>query len=396
MAVTAIAEKVASDMKSASWIREMFEQGRRMKAELGEEHVQDFSLGNPNGTPPRAFFDAVRAVAEDPRPPLHRYMPNAGFEETRSAVAAFLAEEYGIGFDTPGTIMTTGAAGGLNVCLRSICNPGDEVIALAPYFPEYKFYAEQAGGRLVVVQTDEQFQPDIDAIEAALTDRTKALIVNSPNNPTGAVHTAANCAALAEMLKRHDRPERPIYLISDDPYRRLVYDMDKCPTAITDYPRSILVSSYSKDLSVAGERAGYIAVSPDLPERELLLGALTMLNRTLGFVNMPAFMQRVVSKCASALCDIEFYKRNRDLLCDALVEYGYDLPYPGGALYAFPKTPLESDVEFCDVLMKHRILAVPGRGFGRAGYMRISFCVDPKTIERALPGFKAAIEDARG
>ncbi len=395
MAKLAIAEKVATDMKSASWIREMFEKGLRMKAEFGAENVHDFSLGNPNGAPPEAFFEAVRAVADERRPDLHRYMPNVGFDETRAAVAKFISGEYRLEFDAGAVILTTGAAGGMNVVMRTVCDPGDEVIVLAPFFPEYRFYIEQAGGKMVLVQTDEHFQPDLDAIEAAITTRTRAIIVNTPNNPSGAVFTEDKCRGLAEVLKRHDRDEQPIYLATDDPYRRIIFNHDWCPTPVKHYPRSLIVSSYSKDLSIAGERAGYIAVPPAVPNREMILGAMTMLNRTLGYVNMPAFMQRVVARCAEALCDVGFYRQNRDLLCNALLEYGYDLNIPGGALYAFPKTPIDDDVEFVDILMKYKILAVPGRGFGRPGHMRVSYCVERETIERALPGFKAAIKELR-
>lgn len=387
----AIAGKVAADMKSASWIREMFEQGRRLKAQHGEQNVFDFSLGNPNGIPPDAFFRAVRKVAAEYMPDLHRYMPNAGFEAARAAVARFLTREYRMEFDAASVVLTAGAAGGMNIVMRAICDPGDEVVVLAPYFPEYRFYIEHAGGVMVVAQTDDAFQPDLDALEAAITQRTRAVILNTPNNPSGAVFTAEKCRALAELLKRHDRPDRPLYLVTDDPYRRILYDLDWCPTPATDYPRTIIVSSYSKDLSIPGERAGYVAAPPALPERATLLGALTMLNRTMGFVNMPAFMQRVVAHCADGRCDLDFYRANRDLLCDALRAAGYELTVPGGALYAFPKTPGD-DVEFVRRLLEHRILAVPGRGFGRPGHVRLSFCVDRGTIERALPGFRAARE----
>ncbi|MCK4341910.1 MAG: pyridoxal phosphate-dependent aminotransferase [Phycisphaerae bacterium] len=388
----AIARKVATDMQSASWIREMFEKGRRLKAELGAEKVYDFSLGNPNADPPEAYFAALRSVAAERDAARHRYMPNAGFDETRAAVARFVSREYRLEIDGPSVILTTGAAGGMNVVLHAICNPGDEVITLAPFFPEYRFYIEQAGAKMVLLQTDEVFQPDLEVIAAALTERTRAVLINTPNNPSGAVYTAEKCRALAELLGKHDRPERPLYLVCDDPYRRIIYDLDWCPTPAHYYPRTILVSSYSKDLSIAGERAGYVAVPPAVPDKLLLLGALTMLNRTLGFVNSPAFTQRVIARCAEALCDVGFYQQNRDLLCDALREYGYELVKPRGALYAFPKTPLEDDAAFVDSLLAHRILAVPGRGFGRPGYMRVSFCVARKTIEDALPGFKAAIE----
>jgi aspartate aminotransferase len=390
-----IAQTVAADMKNASWIREMFEVGRRLKAQYGEDNVHDFSLGNPNASPPPAFFRALADVAAARDPVMHRYMPNAGLDEARAAVASFLAREYRLELGPADVILTCGAAGGMNVVISTICDPGDEVIALVPFFPEYRFYAQRAGARLVLVQTDRDFQPDLAAIEAALTPRTRAIIVNSPNNPTGAVYAEALCQALAELLRRHDAPDRPIYLVTDDPYRRLIYDLDWCPTPVRHYDRSIIVSSYSKDLSIPGERAGYIAVPHSVPERQVLLGGLTMLNRTLGFVNAPAFMQRVIARCAAELCDVQFYRANRDLLCNALREYGYDLQIPPGAFYAFPKTPIEDDAAFAELLVKQRILTVPGRGFGRAGHIRIAFCVERQTIERALPGFKRAVEEAR-
>jgi aspartate aminotransferase len=391
----AVARKVLADMGTASFIREMFEKGRRLKAELGEDNVFDFSLGNPNADPPPAFFQALRAVAAERQPALHRYMPNVGFDDTRAAVARFASSEYRLNVEAASVILTTGAAGGMNVVMRAICNPGDEVITLAPFFPEYRFYIEQVGGTMVMVQTDREFQPDIPALAAALTPRTRAIIINTPNNPSGVVYTAEKCRALGQLLAQHDRPDRPIYLVCDDPYRRIIFDLDWCPTPVHDYPRTILVSSYSKDLGIAGERVGYIVVPPAVPDRAVLLGALTMLNRTLGFVNAPAFMQRVIARCADALCDVSFYKQNRDLLCGALREFGYELLTPRGALYAFPKTPIADDAAFVDLLLKHRVLAVPGRGFARPGYMRLSYCIDRRTIERALPALKAAIDEVR-
>ncbi len=390
-----IARKVAADMQEASFIREMFEKGRRLKAQFGDDNVFDFSLGNPNATPPPAYFDALRAVAAEQKPALHRYMPNAGFDEARAAVARFVSREYRLEVDAAGVVLTTGAAGGMNVVLRAICNPGDEVIALAPYFPEYRFYIEQAGGRMVPVQTDAEFQPSIAPIRAALTTRTRAILVNTPNNPTGAVYTAEKCRELGELAKQHDRPDRPLYLLCDDPYRRIIYDLDWCPTPAHRYSRTLIVSSYSKDLSIAGERAGYVVVPRGLPERETVLAALTMLNRTLGFVNAPALTQRVLARCADALCDVSFYKANRDLLCAGLRECGYELTTPSGALYVFPKTPITDDVAFVELLVKQRVLAVPGRGFGRPGHMRLCFCVDRRTIEGGLAGLKAAMHEAQ-
>jgi len=390
----AIAAKVAADMQSASWVREMFERGRRLKAQLGEENVFDFSLGNPNAAPPPEFFDALRAVACEQRPELHGYMSNAGFEETRAAVARFVSREYGLELDGAAVVMTVGAAGGLNVALRAICDPGDEIIVLAPYFPEYRFYIEQAGARMVVVQTDAQFQPDIAAIQAALSAHTRGLIVNSPNNPSGAVYAESCCRELAAVLQRHDRPDRPLYVLLDDPYRRLVYEGAPPASLASCYPRSVLISSFSKDVSLAGERIGYIAVPAGVPDRQLLLGAMTILNRTLGFVNAPALMQRVIARCVGAACDFSFYRRNRDLLCRVLRHAGYELIVPGGSMFVFPRTPIDDDVAFVQRLLEQRILTVPGTGFGRPGHMRVSFAVAPHVIERAAPGFQAAFRAA--
>jgi aspartate aminotransferase len=390
-----IAQKIVTDLAAASWVREMFERGRKLKAEYGEENVQDFSLGNPNAAPPAEFFTALHACVAEHTPAQHRYMSNAGFEGTRAAVAQFLVNEYGLPFDGGGIVMTCGAAGAMNVTLRAILDPGDEVIVLAPYFQEYRFYIDHAGGRMVVVESDRRFQPDPAALAAALTPRTRAVIVNTPNNPTGAVYSDAVLHELGSVLAGRDSDDAPIYLLCDDIYRRLVYDVPKCPVPARHYARSIVLSSYSKDLSIPGERIGYIAPHPQLPGRETVLAAMSMLNRTLGFVNAPALAQRIIARCTAALCDVGFYKENRDLLCSALRDFGYDLPTPGGAFYAFPRSPIPDELAFIDVLMRHRILAVPGRGFGRAGYLRLSYAVDRQTIERALPGFKAAIDEAR-
>jgi aspartate aminotransferase len=389
-----IATCVAEAMSSSSFIREMFERGRRLKAQFGDDNVYDFSLGNPTAIPPDEFFDALRTVAAEYKPALHRYMPNAGFDTTRTAVAAFLSQEYRVEIDSAGVLMTSGAAGGINVTLRAILNPGDEVIVLVPYFPEYRFYIEQAGGTMVLVQNDERFQPDLAAIERAITPRTRAILINSPNNPTGVVYSAAACRGLADLLTRRDTDQHPIYLVADDPYRRILYGSDWCPTPVGQFRRSIIVSSYSKDLSIAGERAGYVAVPTPTPGRAQLLNAMIMLNRTLGYVNMSAFMQRVLVRCATAVCDQTLYRRNRDLLCGALQDMGYDLVPPGGAMYAFPRTPITDDALFVDILTKHRVLAVPGRGFGRAGHIRITFSVETSVIERSLPAFRAARDEA--
>lgn len=390
-----IARQVGEDLNSASWIRAMFEVGVKLKRELGEENVFDFSLGNPNADPPPEFFEALRACARDRQPARHRYMSNAGFRETRAAIAGLLSDGYSMTFDSDSVIVTSGTAGAMNVVLRTILDPGDEVVVPAPYFVEYRFYIQHAQGRMVLAQTDRDCSLDVDAIEAAITPRTRAVIVNTPNNPTGVVYSQRVCRALGAMLLKHDGPQKPIYLICDDVYRRIVYDMERCPAPAEHYPRSIIVSSFSKDLSIAGERIGYIAVGPRVADRDTLLGALVMINRTLGFVNAPAFMQRVVAESLSGLCDIAFYRRNRDLLAGALRDYGYEFPRPEGALYIFPRSPIEDDRRFIEILKEQRILAVPGCGFGRPGAFRLSYAVDHATIERSLSGFKRAIESAQ-
>lgn len=395
MARGEVAERVLEDVGRASWIRAMFEKGRALRARVGAERVCDFSLGNPDQVPPQAFFDSIEAVAQERAPALHRYMPNAGLDETRAAIAGFLSREYRVEIDAAGLLVTCGAAGGLNVVLRAICDPDDEVIILAPYFPEYRFYIQQAGARMLTVDTDEHCQPVLQRIRDAITPRTRAILVNSPNNPSGAVYGEEFCSQVAELLREFDRADRPLYLLTDDPYRRLIYDRDWCPTPVRHYARSVIISSYSKDMSIAGERIGYVALPRALPGREVVMSAVTMLNRTLGFVNAPAFMQRVVARCADALCDVSAYKRKREMLCDVLRGAGYEFAVPGGGMFVFPKTPIADDALFVDKLLEQYILAVPGRGFGRAGYMRLSFAVEPDVIERSAAGFRAAREAAQ-
>lgn len=390
-----ISVQAAADMAGASWVRAMFEVGLKLKAQFGEHNVFDFSLGNPNAAPPERFLESVARCASESDPAAHRYMSNAGFAETRAAIARFLASEYRIPFAAEHVLVTCGAAGAMNVVMHAILDPGDEVIALNPHFVEYRFYVQHAGGRLVLVETDSDCQPDLDAIDRAINDHTRALIINSPNNPTGVVYSEDTCRRLGELLRRHDRPERPIYLICDDIYRRVIYDLPRCPAAAEHFHRAIVVSSFSKDLSIPGERIGYVALPPGLPDCETLMSAMIMLNRTLGFVNAPAFMQRVVARCADARCDVGFYRRNRDTLLTALREYGYETPSPGGAFYLFPKSPIPDDARFIQILQEHRVLAVPGRGFGRPGSFRISYAVEPDTVEKSLPGFKAALDQSR-
>ena len=391
-----IAEQIQGYMKSASWIRKMFEQGAKLKAEHGAENVFDFSLGNPNTAPPAAFHQRLKALVDTDEPGSHAYMPNPGYPFVRQAVADSLGREH----DTPLTqeeiIMTCGAAGGLNVILKTLLDAGDEVLSPAPFFVEYRFYAENHNGRLVPVATRPDFTLDLEAIAAAITPKTKALIINSPNNPTGQIYSEESLNRLGALLREKSMETgRTIYLISDEPYRKIVYDGARVPSIFSCYPESIITTSHSKDLSLPGERIGYIAINPAASYLEDLKNGMSLANRILGFVNAPALMQRVVADLQNESADMELYTRNRKLLCDGLEACGYELTRPAGAFYLFPRSPVADDVEFVNVLQEELILVVPGAGFGGPGHFRIAFCVAEDTIVNAMPGFERAIKKFR-
>jgi len=392
----AVAVKMKEFATRSSWIRKMFEEGARLKAEFGADNVFDFSLGNPDLPPPPQFNETIRRMVAEETPGIHGYMPNGGFPAVREAVAAQLAAEQQVGITAAEVLMTCGAAGALNVVLKAILDPGDEVIVMAPFFVEYHFYIDNHGGKAVVVPTDADFNLELGAIEKAITDRTKAVLINSPNNPTGQIYGWQLLEGLGALLRAEgEKRGRQIYLLSDEPYRKIVYDNLEVPSVMAAYGESIVVSSYSKDLSLPGERIGYIAVNPALKDKKDLLDALTLANRILGFVNAPALMQRVVAGLQGVNVDISAYVRRRQAFCRVLHEAGYDFVEPKGAFYIFPRSPLESDVDFVNILQRHKILGVPGRGFGMPGYFRLAFCVDDKVIERAAPAFAAAMVEAK-
>jgi len=382
---TSISRTIAEQMERSSWIRRMFETGIQLRRERGAENVFDFSLGNPEVEPPAAVLEALRQVVAENRPHGHGYMPNAGFPEVRAAIARGLAERTGVPFGFEDILMTSGAAGAINTVLKAVLDPGDEVMVLNPHFPEYRFYIENHGGRVILVETGEQFQPDIAAIAAAITPRTKALILNSPNNPTGAVYHA-------EVLGRLDRiiPESML-VIADEPYRPLTFDGVAPPETLSVLRRAVVAWSWSKAMAIAGERIGYLAIPPRLPEAAALRNACTFANRILGYINAPALWQLVVGRVPDATVDVAAYQAKRDLLCDALSRMGYHAPRPQGSFYVFPKTPLDDDVAFIRRLQAEGILAVPGTGFGRSGYMRLSLTIAKEDIERSLPGFERAL-----
>lgn len=388
-----IAKKIETMMSRASWIRKMFEEGARLKAEHGADNVFDFSLGNPNLKPPEEFRKALIEAASASGDRDHAYMPNTGYPHVRKSVADYLSAEQQAQISENEIIMTCGAAGGLNVILKAILDPEDEVITPAPYFVEYNFYVDNHGGVLKTVSTNPDFSLNIDAISSAITEKTRAVLINSPNNPTGQVYSKESLNELGALLKdRSNSFGRTIYMISDEPYRKIVYDGLKVPSIFSCYNETIIATSYSKDISIPGERIGFIAVNPDASFKEDLLGGMALANRILGFVNAPALMQRVVASVQGMSVDVSEYARKRDLLCDGLADRGYEFLKPPGAFYLFPRTPVPDDVEFVKTLQEELILVVPGSGFGGPGHFRIAFCVDDKTIINSMPGFKKAME----
>jgi aspartate aminotransferase len=392
----ALSQKMLAFAERSSWIRKMFEEGAKMKAEFGAANIFDFSLGNPDVPPPPQFQTALAAVLAEEAPGVHGYMPNPGYPAVRAVVAARIAGEQGVSVGAAELLMTCGAAGGLNVVLKALLDPGDEVVILAPYFVEYNFYIDNHGGVAKIVNTAEDFSLDLAAIAAALTARTKAIIINSPNNPTGQVYAAGELAGLASILAAAgERFATTIYTIADEPYRKIIYDGLEVPSVLQANRNTILVSSYSKDLSLPGERIGYIAVHPEITDKAPLLGSMALANRILGFVNAPALMQRVVAKLQGVTVDNSIYARRRDLFCRILREAGYEFVPPKGAFYLFPKSPLADDVRFVALLQEQKILAVPGQGFGMPGYFRLAFCIDDAVIAGSLPGFQAALAAAR-
>jgi len=386
----AIANKIAAQISKSSWIRKMFEEGERLRQEFGPDNVHDFTLGNPDVEPPTAFQAELLSLARHPLPGMHRYMNNAGYQETRAAVAAKLARDSGIEVTADHVVMTCGAGGALNVVFKTILNPGEEVIILTPYFVEYKFYIDNHGGVPVEVWTDrETFQLDIAAIEQALTPRTRAILICSPNNPTGVIYPEESLRRLGEILKGiHRRNGHLIYLISDEPYARIAFDGKHVPNIFPLVESSIIVTSHSKDLALPGERIGYLAANPRMDTVMQFMGGAVFSNRVLGFVNAPALMQRLVAKLQDESVDVAAYQAKRDLLVNELTALGFSMVKPDGAFYIFPKSPLADDVAFIKLAQKHHLLLVPGAGFGAPGYFRIAYCVDQGVIERSLPAWR--------
>lgn len=388
-----LSESVSGYLENASWIRRMFELGSQLKAEHDVEKVYDFSLGNPDLPAPKAVIDGLKDISEHSSEPFaFGYMPNGGFPWLRDKLAQHLSQEQNVHLEGEDVILTNGAAGAINVFLRAVANPGDEIIAIAPYFVEYGFYCENHGAKLVPVRAEaKSFNPDLEAIEQAITPATKAVLINTPNNPTGAIYSTSVLKALAHLLENKSQElGHPIWLISDEPYRFLAYDGHKVPSILPLYPYSVAISSLSKNMSLPGERIGYIAISPLLREKSRLMAGLALTNRILGFVNPPVLGQQILARAMGANVDIDIYANRRKAMGEVLKDAGYEFLMPAGAFYFFPKAPGGDDVKFVNTLLEERILAVPGSGFGWPGHFRLAFCVSENIIRNAAPGFARA------
>ncbi|HNX29795.1 MAG TPA: pyridoxal phosphate-dependent aminotransferase [Syntrophomonadaceae bacterium] len=393
-----ISEKMQEQVKNSSIIRAMFEEGKRLAAIHGADNVFDFSLGNPSVPAPEAVKDAILDIINNEAAmSIHGYMNNSGYEDVRAAIAQSLNNRFGTVFSQDNIIMTVGAAGGINVIFKTLLDPGDEVIAFAPFFGEYRSYAANFDGRLVIISPNTvDFQPNLQEFKEKLSPRTKAVIVNSPNNPTGVIYSEATIKNLTAILDEKQKEYgSDIYLVSDEPYRELAYDNTEVPYLTKYYANTIIGYSFSKSLSLPGERIGYLVIPTEAADYENMISAANIATRILGFVNAPSMFQHVIARCLEAKADIDVYNRNRELLYNWLLSCGYECIKPQGAFYMFIKTPIDDDIEFCSLAKKKNILIVPGTSFGCPGYARIAYCVAYKTIEHALPGFKDLINECR-
>lgn len=388
-----LSRRVSGYLERASWIRRMFEAGAQLKQQYGEENVCDFSLGNPDLPPPAAVGEGLRQLADKAQQPFaFGYMSNGGYPWARQQLAAHLTHEQGLAISADEVLLTCGAAGGINAFFRAVLNEGEEVLALAPYFVEYGFYAENHGGSFRAIATHKgTFAPDLDALEAGITAQTRVLIVNSPNNPTGVVYSEEQLRGIVDVLARCSQKfGKPIWLLADEPYRFLAFDGVKVPSVLPLYPYAVVISSFSKNLSMPGERLGYVILSPQLEEKDALMSALMLTNRILGFVNPPVAGQYMMAAALGSQVDVQVYAARRDAMCQVLDAAGYKYLKPAGAFYFFPEAPGGDDVAFVNRLVQERILAVPGSGFGCPGYFRLAFCVDEAVIRRAAEGFARA------
>ena len=386
-----ISEKMKGYVQNSSVIRAMFEEGKKMAAIYGADHVYDFSLGNPNVPAPNAVKEAIIDIVTNEDPVLvHGYMSNSGFEDVRTKIAELLNGQYGTSYTFNNLVMIVGAAGGMNVFFKTLLNAGDEVVTFSPYFGEYRAYVSNFDGVLVEVQTDPvTFEPDPKALAAAVTPKTKAVILNSPNNPTGVVYSEECIREIARLLEEKQKEYgTTIFIFSDEPYREIVYGEYKVPWIPNYYRNTVVGYSYSKSLSLPGERIGYLVLPSEIDDADDMISAANVANRILGFVNAPSLQQRVVAKCLNEKTDVDFYAENRQMLMDGLREAGYTFVEPQGAFYLWLKSPEEDERAFVAKCKEKQILIVPGSSFGCAGWTRVAYCVSHETVKNSLPGFR--------
>lgn len=391
-----ISDKMKILVNNNSVIREMFEEGKKLAEIYGKENVYDFSLGNPNVPAPKEINEAIKEVVDNENPiVLHGYMSNSGYDDVRENIAQNINTKFETNFSKNNIIMTVGAASGLNIVLKSILNPNEEVIVFAPYFVEYKNYINNYDGKIVEVLSKEpSFEPDLSAFEKSINENTRAVIINSPNNPTGVIYSEETIKAIASILdKKQKELNRTFFIISDEPYRELVYDNTEVPYITKYYNNTFVVYSYSKSLSLPGERIGYVVVPTEMEDSSTVLEAVTIANRITGSVNAPSLIQKVIGKCVGLTSDLSKYKENRDVLYNGLKALNFECIYPQGAFYLFMKTPIADDKEFCKIAKKYNILVVPGSSFAYPGYVRISYCVSNDMIKRSLSAFKELAEE---
>jgi len=385
-----ISNKMKSLVSNNSTIRAMFEEGKRLSEIYGDENVFDYSIGNPNVEPPASIKKVIAEILNEEKPNfIHGYMNNSGYEDVRDAISTFINKRYDLTLSQNNIVMTCGAAGGLNIILKSILNPADEVITFAPYFGEYNNYVQNFDGKLIVVPTDtDNFDPDLNALADAITSKTKALIINNPNNPTGVVYSKDVIQGLTNLLNtKQNEFNTSIYLISDEPYREIVYDDIEVPCILKYYNNTFIGYSYSKSLSLPGERIGYVVANTLMDDFEEMMSSLNIANRILGFVNAPSLFQRVIAKSLGAEVDVSIYKKNRDLLYNHLISLGFTCVKPQGAFYLFPKSPIDDDKKFCEDAKQFNLLLVPGSAFGCPGHIRLSYCISYEKIENSLQAF---------
>lgn len=385
-----ISNKMKTMVSNSSVIRAMFEEGKRLSEIYGEENVFDYSIGNPNIEAPSEIKDIIIKIINEENPnKLHGYMNNSGYEDVRESIAENINVKYNTKLNYENIVMTCGAAGGLNIILKSILNPGDEVIIFAPFFGEYINYVNNFDGKIKIVSADtKSFQPNLKELEKEITSKTKAIIINSPNNPSGVIYNENTIIKMSKILKmKEEELGSQIYLISDEPYREIIYDNAKVPCILNYYDNSFIGYSYSKSLSLPGERIGYVVVNSKIKDFKEMVASLNIANRILGFVNAPSLFQRVIKESLNLEVDSNIYKKNRDLLYNHLIQIGFECMKPEGTFYLFPKSPIDNDVKFCEDAKKFNILAVPGSTFGCPGYFRLSYCISYEKIEKSLKAF---------